>query len=323
MRPAVMTEVRDPTAKMHRFRPVFLFRFQLLVLATAISSPLFADYPYIHQLDDSDVLFRQIEQDIGRYNQAIRSDGGKLPALSLYRYQIKPGQDILSIAARLTLPYSTIATLNRMAHRDFPDGMNVLLIPNMPGLFVPDIPRNTMERVLVSRAPAISPAAIRVRVIVDGNETNFRFEPGADFNPDERLAFFEALFKMPIRGGIITSFFGMRTNPFSGLFTFHGGIDIEAAIGTDVMASRDGVVVAAGTDREYGNYVELKHADGYKTFYGHLDRILVQLNQAIASGMIIGKVGNTGLSTGPHLHFEVRYHGKAEDPMKVLSTTGR
>ncbi len=89
------------------------------------------------------------------------------------------------------------------------------------------------------------------------------------------------------------------------------------------MASRDGVVIATGTDREYGNYIELKHIDGYQTFYGHLERILVQLNQTIASGMIIGKVGNTGLSTGPHLHFEVRYHGKAEDPMKVLGTTGQ
>ncbi|WP_455382350.1 M23 family metallopeptidase [Salinispira pacifica] len=296
--------------------PVLILRLLLLVLPAAAA---YADYPLIHDLDSSDVLFRQIEQDISRFNQAVRG-GLPLPTLTVYRYRIRKGQDLLSVAARLTLPYSAIATLNRMDHRDFREGTTEILIPNMPGIFIPADPRNTVEQLLAHRSPSTATAQ-HIRVRTAGGETDFRFEPGADFTADERLAFFEALFRFPVKGGIITSYYGMRTNPFSGLFTFHGGIDIEAPIGTDVMASRDGTVIDTGTDREYGNYVELKHEDGYETFYGHLERVFVRLNQKVTSGMIIAKVGNTGLSTGPHLHFEVRYHGKSQDPMKVLAVS--
>jgi murein DD-endopeptidase MepM/ murein hydrolase activator NlpD len=294
------------------------------LFALLLSSPLFADYPIVPELDSNDVLFRQIEQDIQRFNLSERTDT-PMPALNLYRYRIRPGQDLLSIAARLTLPYSSIATLNRMDHREFPDGMKEILIPNIPGLFIADDPQNMTERLVAAHAASDSSAARapaqHIRVRTASGETDFRFEPGADFTPDERLAFFQALFQFPVKGGIITSYYGMRTNPFSGLFTFHGGIDIEAPVGTDVTASRDGVVIDTGTDHEYGNYVELKHQDGYETFYGHLEVSLVRLNEKVSSGMIIGKVGNTGLSTGPHLHFEVRYHGKSQDPMKVLAVT--
>lgn len=301
------------TPKRIPFRVVLL----AILLSPACAPPLFADYPIVHELDSNDVLFRQIEQDVQRFNLAERTDA-PMPALNIYRYRIRSGQDLLSIAARLTLPFSSIATLNRMDHREFPDGATEILIPNIPGLFIPDDPQNTTERLLSARATI---HVQHVRVTTAAGETDFRFEPGADFTPDERLAFFQALFQFPVRGGIITSYYGMRTNPFSGLFTFHGGIDIEAPIGTDVTASRDGVVVDTGSDHEYGNYVELKHQDGYETFYGHLEVALVRLNEKVTSGMIIGKVGNTGLSTGPHLHFEVRYHGKSQDPMKVLAVT--
>ena len=289
-----------------------------LILAAGAVPPLFADYPLIGELDSSDVLYRQIEEDIAQFNLATRTDA-PVPALSIYRYRLRPGQDLLSVAARLTLPYSSIATLNRMDHRDFPEGMKEILVPNIPGLFAPDDPQNTIETLLAEGASLKSRNTERIRVRTANGDSVFRFEPGQDFTPDERLAFFEALFRFPVKGGIITSYYGMRTNPFSGLFTFHGGIDIEAPVGTDVMASREGVVAATGRDWEYGNYIELKHSDGYETFYAHLQQVVVRLNEKVSSGMIIGKVGNTGLSTGPHLHFEVRYHGKSQDPMKVLA----
>ncbi len=300
----------------------------LIVLPTL---PAVAEYPRIRHLDSSDVLFQQIQQDIERFNRSERGIG-EAPSLTLYSYAVKPGQDILNISSRLTLPYSAIATLNRLDSRLIPSEMKSILVPNIPGLFIPAHPDSALERELargreVARGPEVAREKPKgpgrrdqlVRVLSGNRDTQFLFVPGADFTPDERLSFFRSLFIFPIKHGIITSYFGMRTDPFTGLFAFHGGIDIEAPIGTNVMASRDGVVSVISRDHEYGNYVVLRHRDGYETLYAHLSKTLVQLNEKVSSGMIIAKVGDTGMSTGPHLHFEVRYHGKAEDPMKVLA----
>ena len=279
---------------------------------------LFADYPIIRDLDSSDVLYQQIQQDIEQFNtRGTRA----APMLTLYRYHIKSDQNLLSISARLTLPYSSLATLNRLDSPTIPESVRTLLVPNIPGMFIPVHPDSAFEQRLESdhAVRAVGTSTEIVHVVEDGASTEFEFVPGADFTQDERLSFFETPFKSPITHGLITSFFGMRTDPFTGLFSFHGGIDIEAPIGTDVHASSDGTVSLISRDHEYGNFIVLQHSGGYQTLYAHLSKILVQLNQKVTSGMIIGKVGITGMSTGPHLHFEIRYHGKAVDPLRFLT----
>lgn len=121
----------------------------------------------------------------------------------------------------------------------------------------------------------------------------------------------------PARGWI-TSGFGMRDSPFTGRREMHEGLDIAAATGTPVGASADGIVSLAGAAPGYGKLVVVDHGYGYKTYYGHNSRILVKVGQRVARGERIAEVGNTGSSTGPHLHYEVRLNGLPLNPRKYL-----
>lgn len=119
--------------------------------------------------------------------------------------------------------------------------------------------------------------------------------------------------------GRISSPFGMRTNPVSGRFLMHTGIDIAAEMGTTIVAPADGKVISAGwNDGGYGNMIILDNGGSMSTLYGHLSQIFVAADQEVKRGQAIGAVGSTGESTGPHLHFEVRIDGKPVDPMSYL-----
>jgi murein DD-endopeptidase MepM/ murein hydrolase activator NlpD len=98
----------------------------------------------------------------------------------------------------------------------------------------------------------------------------------------------------------------------------HPGIDLAVPEGSNVRASGGGVVERAGTDSSYGLFVLLQHPSGYQTMYGHLSRVLVSRGDTVAAGQVIALSGNTGRSTAPHLHFEVRLHGRSIDPTKLV-----
>ncbi|WP_448587186.1 peptidoglycan DD-metalloendopeptidase family protein [Thermocrinis sp.] len=119
--------------------------------------------------------------------------------------------------------------------------------------------------------------------------------------------------------GKITSHVGWRKNPFGKGYEFHSGIDIEAPTGSAVKTTADGIVVFAGRYSEYGNTVIVNHTSGYSTLYAHLSKIEVKVGQKVKAGDIIGKVGSTGRSTGPHLHYEVIKDGKQLNPVDFLA----
>ncbi|KHO62105.1 metalloendopeptidase [Thermoanaerobacter sp. YS13] len=119
--------------------------------------------------------------------------------------------------------------------------------------------------------------------------------------------------------GTITSPFGMRKSPFGYGTEFHPGIDISVPVGTPVKAAGKGVVTYAGWLTGYGNAVIIDHGYGIESVYGHNSEILVKVGQSVKRGDIIAKSGNTGRSTGPHVHFEVRVNGNPVDPMKYLA----
>ena len=121
-------------------------------------------------------------------------------------------------------------------------------------------------------------------------------------NPGVDLGIYPT-FLRPLRGKVTTRF-GWR----------HEGIDIAAPSGTKIVAASDGVVVFSGNMRGYGRTVMIEHADGVKTLYAHLQKRLVKKNKRVLRGQVIGTVGSTGRSTGPHLHFETRRRGKPHDP---------
>ncbi|MCX7957215.1 MAG: M23 family metallopeptidase [Endomicrobia bacterium] len=136
------------------------------------------------------------------------------------------------------------------------------------------------------------------------------------FIPNRYIRFKD--FMLPLYNTKITSKFGLRKHPVFGILKYHEGIDLKQKYGAVVRAASDGKVIFAGWAEGYGNLVIIKHAKGYTTYYGHLSKIRVKIGKWVYKGQTIGNVGNTGWTTGPHLHFEVRKDGVPVDPKKVL-----
>lgn len=118
--------------------------------------------------------------------------------------------------------------------------------------------------------------------------------------------------------GKINNEFGFRRNPFGGGYEFHQGIDIGGERGDAVADTANGVVTEAGWKGGYGNMIEIDHGNNLKTRYGHLSKIVVQIGEAVQRGQIIGLIGSTGRSTGPHLHYELRLYDKPINPRRFL-----
>jgi len=121
----------------------------------------------------------------------------------------------------------------------------------------------------------------------------------------------------PVKGNIISTL-GWRKNPFGKGYEYHTGVDIEAPYGTPVHATAEGIVMFTGWYSDYGKAVIIKHPSGYETLYGHLSKIEVKSGERVKAGEIIGYVGSTGRSTGPHLHYEVLLESKSLDPLKFI-----
>jgi murein DD-endopeptidase MepM/ murein hydrolase activator NlpD len=139
-----------------------------------------------------------------------------------------------------------------------------------------------------------------------------------EYFEDKRSLYASTPSVWPVRGWV-TSPFGNRTSPFSGILKFHEGMDIAAQTGTPVVAPADGVVIKAGFSTGYGNMVEISHGYGLKTVFGHNSRLNVKAGQRVKRGDVISYVGDTGSSTGPHLHYEVRVNGLPVNPIKYMN----
>jgi len=127
---------------------------------------------------------------------------------------------------------------------------------------------------------------------------------------------------VPIEADRVGSPFGRRVDPFAGIGAMHEGIDFVAGTGTPVIAAAGGVVVTAERHPQYGNLIEIDHGNEFSSRYAHLSKLNVKAGQIVRRGDRIGASGNTGRSTGPHLHFEVRYRGVAQNPARFLQQGG-
>ena len=141
-------------------------------------------------------------------------------------------------------------------------------------------------------------------------------------NLKEEAKLTESISKIPLAPPLthyrLTSDFGPRRDPFNGRMGFHPGLDLATAYGSPVYAPSEGVVTFAGWKSGYGRFVEISLGNGFKTRFGHLSRIDVKAGQKVAFRQVIGRVGSTGRSTGPHLHYEVMYNGVVRDPLKFI-----
>lgn len=118
---------------------------------------------------------------------------------------------------------------------------------------------------------------------------------------------------------MVTSSYGYRVHPITGNYSFHNGVDLAAAQGTPIYATKSGVVSTATYNYAYGYYVVVNHLDGYSSLYGHMTHYTVSEGEYVERGEIIGYVGSTGYSTGPHLHFTIYYNGNTVNPMNYIS----
>jgi murein DD-endopeptidase MepM/ murein hydrolase activator NlpD len=240
-------------------------------------------------------------------------------------HTLATGETLSSLIERFDIELEALIGANPdMSSMDrLPVGVE-LLIPPEPGLVITyetgaslvDLARSYgADPVAVVRANALrSPDDLRFGMLL--------FLPGV--RPDaalERLARvreLENIYVWPVHGRI-TSYFGRRHLGL-GTASFHRGLDVAAPHGTPIYAARSGTVTFAGwSSQGYGYLVKIRHFGGEETWYAHQSQIAVDVGEAVRQGELIGRIGSTGISTGPHLHFEVRRFGSAIDPLSVLN----
>lgn len=125
-------------------------------------------------------------------------------------------------------------------------------------------------------------------------------------------------FVYPVMGPRMSSDYGTRKHPVKKIRKHHDGIDLAAPVGAPIRAVADGQVMYADPHGGYGRYVVIQHLDGFTSHYGHCEKLEVAPGQKVTAGQIIGTVGSSGVSTGPHLHFEIRRNGEAQNPERYL-----
>ena len=153
----------------------------------------------------------------------------------------------------------------------------------------------------------------------------YRFEEknNFDFYDEKGKSIRKALMKTPINGARLSSGFGNRKHPILGFTKHHNGTDFAAPTGTPIMASGNGTVIKAGWCGNGGNCVRIRHNSSYTTGYGHMSKIATKTGRRVRQGQVIGYVGNTGMSTGPHLHYTVSYNGKYINSQKLKLPSGK
>jgi murein DD-endopeptidase MepM/ murein hydrolase activator NlpD len=234
-------------------------------------------------------------------------------------YRVKKGDSVSKIAAAHSISMDAIIASNNISNaRRLREG-ETLRIPNIDG-----IPYTVKKGDSLSKISG--GLGVPLEAILDANDIQsdtisqgtVLFIPGARMRSEDLKLALGELFIYPIRGRL-TSPYGWRNDPISGARRFHAALDLAAGIGTPIKAAMDGQVSTTGVNSIYGNFIILSHRGGYQTMYAHLNVISVKKGNYVEQGVKIGEVGNTGYSTGPHLHFAVYKNGKAVNPLDLLN----
>ena len=234
------------------------------------------------------------------------------------RYAVGAGDTLTGLAYHFGVSLDTIISFNDIKReRELKVGRE-LLIPSQSGI------RYTVRRGdNLSRIAARHDVPLATLLDVNGVESSLitpgqqLLIPGARLSENARNRVLGQLFVRPSRGRL-TSSYGFRSDPFTGLRKFHNGVDIANQRGTAIVAAMSGTVAMAGYNGNYGRYLIVRHADGFQTLYAHLDQVLVAQRQRVRQGQRVGEMGNTGYSTANHLHFSIFLNGAHVDPMEHL-----
>ena len=241
------------------------------------------------------------------------------PRMLTYSFLTMGNGDIIGhIAARAGLNEDTLLSVNDIRNTRRMQIGQVIRIPNQDGIYYTVRTGDTLDSIAETYRTTISHIKVANQLFSETLTPNTRlFIPGGRMDWISRQEVNGDLFIWPTIGRL-TSPFGFRRSPFTGARQFHGGIDIAAPTGTPVRAAMSGRVARIGFNNVLGNYIVLNHHSGFRTLYAHLHVVRVRPGANVATGERIGDVGNTGLSTGPHLHFEVHRDGVRVNPRTLM-----
>jgi murein DD-endopeptidase MepM/ murein hydrolase activator NlpD len=235
-----------------------------------------------------------------------------------FPYTVQPGDTIGVLAETFGLNQDTLLSLNGIKNSRLLQINQVLRIPNQDGILHTVKTGDTLASIAEKYEAGPETILTANELFSETVNPNTRlFIPGARLSRADLQEINGDLFLWPVRG-YITSYYGYRPSPFTGARQFHTGLDIGAAYGVPIKAAMAGRVAAVGYDDVTGNYVVITHHSGYRTLYGHLSRHRTQTGAYVRAGEIIGEVGSTGLSTGPHLHFTVYKDGRTTNPRALI-----
>jgi murein DD-endopeptidase MepM/ murein hydrolase activator NlpD len=233
-------------------------------------------------------------------------------------YTVQKGDIIGILAAEFGLTQDTLISVNGIKNTRLIQIGQVLRIPNQDGIL--HTVKNGETPISIAEKYNSDPGAIKTanELFSDNiHSETVLFVPGARLDSINLREINGDLFIWPA-SGYISSPYGYRASPFTGVRQFHSGLDISAAMGSPIRAAMSGRVSAAGFDNIFGNYVVISHHSGYRTLYGHMSVIRVKSGAYVGTGDRIGDVGSTGLSTGPHLHFTVYKNGITVNPRTLM-----
>ena len=239
-------------------------------------------------------------------------------------YRVKSGDMIGFIADEFDVTQDTIISVNNIKQSRLIQPGQYLKIPSMPGI-VYTVKKNGETPVTIAEKYKVNAdkfAQVNHLTLETAlNAGTSLFVPDAELDWATRQEINGDLFKKPLHARYwLSSTYGWRDSPFNaGKRTFHGGLDMAVATGTPIYAALDGTVTAVGYNATYGNYVIITHHSGYKTLYGHMKSTACRKGNFVYTNTVIGYVGSTGMSTGPHLHFTVYKNGKTINPLAVLN----
>ena len=294
----------------------------LLLLVPAFASAGVDRIGELATLDPGSEGIKSIRNDVKKSIYVIKSrrPERELPELKFYTYSVKKDDTFWTILARSSQDIDTLLSVNGFSTpKDITPGRKIY-IPNMRGIVIKGDDEQKIRRML--RENQVRPEYVYRANRCSDFKKKFLFIPCGKISNLERSLFLGTGFMYPLppkRAPHLTSRFGKRRNPFNYRdVEFHSGVDVSCPRGSEVMAARDGKVVFTGIDGGYGKLVVLQHEHGYRSYYGHLSRPLVKPGDSVKRGAVIAYSGNTGRTTGPHLHFEVRRGDMAVNPGILL-----
>ncbi len=246
------------------------------------------------------------------------------PGVKITLHKVRRGQTLWTIAKRYHVSLATLIAANTFLTSLQVTEDDTIVVPGKNGVLFAfddywDI--SAMKKILKFNGTIKGEYLPTILKLITNDDIRFVFFENSEpeiVNPAiASLYSYHRIFRSPVAGNF-TSMFGDRVDPIYHFMAFHNGIDIQAPLGQIIKAAREGMVIYTGWRDGFGKTIIIQHRDGYSTMYSHLSKVISKKGDWVTPGTIIGKIGSTGRSTGPHLHFTLMHHGKAINPLSII-----